>query len=267
MNKLSKISILGVDITNASISDILEYILQIVNSNQQKAKIYTPNPEIIVLAHRNPEFKQILNKAEVAIPDGIGVVYAGRILNKPLKERITGIDLLDLVCRESNNKPISIGLLGAQKGVAEKAVECLREKYPGLNIVFAASELPQYKYGLESRSKKQEAISKGEENKFLNHDSLFLIPSIDVLFVAYGAPKQEKWIAENIERLPVKVMVGVGGAFDIISGEIKRAPKMIRDTHLEWLYRLLRQPWRLKRQLNLLVFIYLVFKEKLIRYY
>jgi N-acetylglucosaminyldiphosphoundecaprenol N-acetyl-beta-D-mannosaminyltransferase len=185
-----------------------------------------------VYAHHDFGFKSILNSADIALPDGIGVLWAGQRLARQFKERITGTDLMLELCKRSVEQHVSIGLLGGGKGVAEKAADCLRAKYPGINITFATSEFNNYK------------------------------GYIDILFVAFGHPKQEQWIHSQLDKLPVTAAMGVGGAFDYISGNIARAPKFIRSLGLEWLYRLVRQPWRWKRQLALWEFIWLVLKEK-----
>lgn len=264
MKSLTKLNILGVDITKASKNEVLEYILETAKSKKQKAKVYTPNPEIVVMADKNQEYKTILNKAEIATPDGVGLVIAGKILDKPLKEKISGIDLMESICEKASHLPVSIGLLGGEAGIAERTAECLIRKYPGLNIVFVASEWPVSVSELGRGFKIYDSRFKNELKKFLNHESIFMNHLVDILFVAFGSPKQEEWIAENIEKLPVRVMMGVGGAFDMISGKIPRAPEFIRDLGFEWLYRLIHEPWRWRRQMQLIRFMYLVIHEKLI---
>lgn len=262
MNKLSKLHILGVGITTASKDEVLEYIFEKLLHGNEKLKIYTPNPEILVYGNSNNKFRKILNEADIAIPDGIGLIIASKILNKPLKEKISGIDLMLEICRKSKDLPVRIGLLGARSGVAEKAADCLRKQYPGINIIFAASEWPESIEDIEKKVKIYDLRFKKEFLNIINHKSSYINSEIDFLFVAYGAPKQEEWIAENLEKLPVRAMMGVGGSFDIISGDIKRAPRIIRKIGFEWLYRLTREPWRWKRQLNLLKFLLLILKEK-----
>ena len=179
------------------------------------------------------------------MPDGIGVLLAGQVLHKRLKERITGVDLMEMLCKGVAEKPITIGFLGAGPHVAEQAAECLREKYPSLKIVFAESGNPDDETVLMIQDK----LAKKE------------IKHINLLFVAFGSPKQELWIAKNLDKLPIDVAIGVGGAFDFISGKTKRAPKWVRNIGFEWLFRLIIQPWRIKRQLSLITFTWLVFKE------
>ena len=230
----NKIFLLGVGINNINIDDTLEFIIKGLGKNEKKYYVVTPNPEILVIANANHNYKKVLNNAKLALPDGVGVMLASKFLSKPLEQRVTGVDLVENLCREVSKQPITVGFLGAGPHVAELASECLREKYPDLKINFTEQEW--------------------------NFEKDY--PKTDILFVAFGSPKQEIWIAENLNKLPVKVAIGVGGAFDFISGKTKRAPVIFRKLGLEWLFRLFMQPWRIKRQLRLIKFIFLVFKEK-----
>ncbi|MBF8249798.1 MAG: hypothetical protein HW400_399 [Candidatus Levybacteria bacterium] len=270
---IDKKNILGVGITNATKKEILEYIVKNVENFQKKLYFVTPNPEFLVLASKNYSFRSILNKADLASADGIGVILAGKILGKPLKERFTGVDLVKSVCEEVAEKPITVGFLGGGGGVAEKTVECLLKKHPKLKVAFVGEEWPDC--GLDRNGKKIDAgslklekitSSNSPTSNFSALASSFhglSSKGIDILFVAFGAPKQEFWISENLEKIPVKIAIGVGGAFDYISGKTPRAPGFIRSIGLEWLFRLILQPRRIKRQLALIEFIWLVAKEKL----
>jgi len=231
--ELSSIKILGTSVTTASKSQILEYIVKRLEKRDKKFYIVTPNPEILTFASASKEYQDILNRADVSIPDGVGVLMAGKFLKKDIRARITGVDLMLELCHEASKRGLSIGLLGGRDGVAEKTAECLVKKYPGLRIVLTAEEFP-----------------------------IGFVPHIDILFVAYGFPKQERWIAKNLSDIKVSVVMGVGGAFDYISGKVPRAPRVVRDVGMEWAYRLVRQPWRVKRQLALPVFVGKVLKER-----
>jgi len=217
--------ILGVKVDNLSLDEVLNKVDGFLEDNKQHY-ITTPNPEFLVKAQKDKEFKKILNNADLSIPDGVGLVFASLLSNEKIKERIAGVDLMKAICKKAAKKSWPIFLFGAGPGVAEKAGEKLRRKYKGLEI----SE---------------------------NNPAIF--------FVALGAPKQEKWIDENLKKMPnVKLAVGVGGSFDFISGNIKRAPQFIRLLGLEWLWRLILQPWRIKRILNaVIIFPWLVLKSKL----
>lgn len=255
MKNFVKNNILGVDVTSASSGSVLEYLVGIAEKGKEKCFVVTPNPEIVMHARNHPHYKKILNEADLALCDGIGLYIAGQILNKPFEERITGVDMMEMLCKRSVKKPVSIGLLGARPGVAEKAAKCLREKYPGINIIFTASEPEE----LLERNKSSDNKKSRSQQKY----DYSLFPPVDILFIAFGFPKQEEWIATHLAHLPVHVAMGVGGAFDYISGEVRRAPFFLRAVGLEWLYRLVRQPKRLKRQLVLPLFFFSVLRKAL----
>jgi N-acetylglucosaminyldiphosphoundecaprenol N-acetyl-beta-D-mannosaminyltransferase len=243
-----KQGILGVGITN----DVVENILYDIYTGLKIGKkffIVTPNPEILVYANKHVSYKNILNTAEIALPDGVGVFIAGGLLGKAFKERIPGVDFIEELCKFSEENPMSMGFLGGGKGVAKRTADCLKKKYPWITIGFAGEEWPE---GMEIGKMK---------NKFLAPNSQSA--TLDILFVAYGFPKQEEWISEHLHKLPVICAMGVGGAFDYISGDVMRAPYMIRAIGFEWLFRLIRQPWRLKRQFALLQFVYFILQEQI----
>lgn len=234
MKNFEKIFLLGIGFTKASEEEILEFIVTGLEKQTEKYYIVTPNPELLVIAENDFKYKRILNGAKLALPDGIGVIIGAQLLGRPLTQRIQGVDLVENLCKEVSNRPITVGFLGAGPNVAEKAAECLEKKYPGLRVGLVASEWSE---GLKAKK-------------------------IDILFVAFGSPKQEIWIADHLNALPAKVVIGVGGAFDFLSGKVIRAPRILRSFGLEWLFRLIIQPWRIKRQLSLIKFVYLIFKEK-----
>lgn len=235
MNSFNKVQIFGIGFTKANTDEVLEFITKGLQKEQKKYYIVTPNPELLVMAQKDKAYANILNGAKLALPDGIGVVLASKLLGKPLKQRITGVDLVENLCRRVSKQPVTVGFLGSKPGIAELTAECLQKKYPGLKVELVAQEW----------------------SEDLN------IKKVDILFVAFGSPKQEVWITKNLQNLPVKVAVGVGGAFDFISGKIPRAPQVLQRLGLEWLFRLFIQPWRIRRQLSLIYFIILVIKEKL----
>ena len=246
-----KIFLLGVGLNNLKMKDVLEFIIKGLGKNQKKYYIVTPNPEILVLADKDSDYKKVLNNAKLALPDGIGVIMASKLLGKPLRERVRGVDLMENLCKEVSKRPITVGFLGAGPGVAEKAAKCLREKYPGLKVAFIGEEWDTKNFKFQINSTIQQ----------FNNSTMK--QSIDILFVAFGSPKQEFWISNNLEKLPVKIAIGVGGAFDFVSGKVRRAPFFVQKLGLEWLFRLIIQPWRIKRQLRLFKFIFWVLKEKI----
>ncbi len=233
---LPKISILGVDITVSSESEILEYIMERVKKRDKKIFVTTPNPEIITFAIKHPKFKTVLNSSDLALPDGVGVVIAGMLLGKGSMQRIAGTDMVEKLCFLLSKRLGTAGFFGGLGTVAEDTADRLKMKYPSLKVGYASD---------------------------IWDPKLLKAKSIDVLFVALGFPKQEEWIYENLNTLPATVIVGVGGAFDFISGKVSRAPRLIQNMGLEWFYRLLRQPWRIKRQTALPIFTYNILKEAL----
>lgn len=242
-NQLPEVKIFGIGVTNTSISNILEYIEEKVKKRDKKVFITTPNPEILVYAHHHKDFQEVLNQAQVALPDGVGVVIAGMILGKGVINRVTGVDFMQEMCKHSVRNTDSVGFLGGRGNVAELTSQCLQKKYSGLTVGYTAEEWDEadFKKQLSKRGLKQ----------------------LDYLFIAYGFPKQEMWIAENVNNLPITVAMGVGGAFDYLSGKVPRAPAWLRLMGFEWLFRLMKQSWRWKRQIALFEFMGLVIKEKL----
>ena len=228
---------------NITYGEALERAKELIEK-EGKHYIVTPNPEIVVQAQKDPEFKKILNSADLSIPDGIGLVLLSKVGSEKLSERVTGVDFLDGLAALAENFGFSIYLLGGKQGVAEEAAEELRKRYPKLKIAGTSVGNPDPKFDKETRKPLTDK-------------------KIDILAVAYGSPKQEKWIARNLRYLNVKLAIGVGGAFDFISGNKRRAPVWMQKVGLEWVFRLLNEPRRVKRQLALPYFAYLVIREKL----
>lgn len=195
-------------------------------------QIVTVNPEFVMTAQRNAEFRQAINEAALVLADGVGVVWATRWLGKPTPERVTGTDTLAELAKRCAAKGYRLYLLGAAPGVAEAAAQRLQQLAPGLEIAgtYAGSPAPEEEEAIIERVRAAQA---------------------DVLCVAYGAPAQELWIHRNLARLPVALAMGVGGAFDFLAGRQRRAPRFMQRVGLEWLYRLYREPWRWRRMLAL----------------
>ena len=233
---MSKINILGVEIDDVSLDQAVNVVTEWLN-DKKKYYIVTPNPEFIIAAQKDNVFRNILNDADLSIPDGIGLRLSGRI-----KNRVAGVDLMERLIEKASQNGSKLGFLGGQKGVADRCAERLRQRYPQLNISFVSDG------GFVDQ--------KGDSERYK-------IPPTDILFVAFGHGKQERWIYKNLNIYPVRIMMGVGGSLDYLSGAMLRAPKLLRSVGLEWLFRLVLQPWRIKRQLKLVNFIYLLlFKDK-----
>ncbi len=205
--------------------------------------VVTVNPEFVMEAQGVPEFRGILNNAHLALPDGVGLLLAARIQGAPMKERVTGVDTVVGAAALAARKGYRLFLLGAAPGVAEETARRLQQANPGLEIAgtYGGSPAPE------------------EEDEIV---ARIAAAAPDMLFVAYGAPGQDIWIARNLHRLNVPVAMGVGGAFDFIAGRTKRAPRWMQRAGLEWLYRLVREPWRWRRMLALPRFLIRVVAER-----
>jgi N-acetylglucosaminyldiphosphoundecaprenol N-acetyl-beta-D-mannosaminyltransferase len=240
---MDSLEILGVRVDNASYDDLLERVDRYVASGQPH-QIVTANPEMLVAAYDDPTFRQVLNRTELNVADGVGVTLAARWLGHPLRERVTGSDGIYRLAAHCARRAYRPFLLGAAPGVAETAAQRLMARYPGLEVAgtYAGSPRPE------------------EENAII---ARVRAVSPDLLLVAYGVPVEEVWIARNRERLGVPVMVGVGGSFDFVAGITQRAPVWVRRAGLEWLYRLAREPWRWRRQSVLPRYVGLVFAQRL----
>lgn len=233
--KMSSINILGIKIDIITINEIIKRIESFLNSDCGHY-IVTANPEMIVLAQKDQGFRDIINDADLIVPDGIGLILASKIIShkENLNERAQGIDLIYRIAKNFDNPPqkIRIFFLGARGENAKLASQKIKKNFPHI-------EIAGFFGGNASEEGDRVAVSIINQSK----------PNI--LFVAYGAPKQEKWIARNLKKLPtVRLAIGVGGAFDIISGKIKRAPFWMRKAGLEWLWRLIQEPRRIGRIYN-----------------
>ncbi len=247
------VNLLGVKIDDVSIPEIADIVKEWL-SKPGKYYIITPNPEIVVMAQKDLELKKIINEADLAIPDGRGLKLSGDIVcNSP------GIDVLEALVKLAADLAVTVGFLGGEEGVAKKTAECLQKKYKNLKVIFAESGGEIDNNGnVIARNK----VTKQSSQEIATPFGLAMTKT-DLLFVAFGPPKQEKWIAKNLDKLPIKVAMGVGGSFDYISGKTYRAPVLIRKLGFEWLFRLVLQPWRIKRQLALLEYIWLLTRSKL----
>ena len=243
--------ILGIKIDNLAKSEILAKISEFLRFGAGHL-IITPNPEMLVDAEYDWFFKQALNKADLAVADGFGLSLAGQYLYGEKLTRLAGTDLMEKICEIAAEQEKMVYLVGGKEGIAEKAAEKLQKKYTGLKVVGAEK-------GIIFQCHPAEKGERNLENEYLvcqgfdveeNNKLLGRIHAVapDIIFVAFGHSKQEKWLAGFLPCLPsVKIGIGVGGAFDYISGQVRRAPKFARFLGLEWLCRLLSQPWRVKR--------------------
>ena len=235
-----KETILGVDVNTENYDELIPKLFQNIDA-KKKSLIVAINPEKLMKAKDDPALKALLNRAEFQIPDGIGVIIASKIQKGNITSRVTGVDMMDRIVREAARRSKSIFLYGAKPGVAEAAVAKLIETYPDLKVAGTQD-------GYEKDTSK--VINKINEAK------------PDILFVAMGSPKQELWIEEHRENLHPILYQGVGGSFDVLAGNIKRAPAAFQKAGAEWLYRLLLEPSRIKRQMNLPKFLFEIIRSK-----
>ena len=236
------ISILGVPVHEVTTEETLALIDRFVHEKTPR-QICTVNPEFIMTAQHDDEFRRILNQSALNIPDGIGVVWAAKRAGHSLRERVAGSDLVGQIADRAQSTGWKIFLLGAVEGVAAQAALILQGRYPQVQIVGAHAGSPRVEEESEIAARIQAT-------------------SVDILLVAYGAPRQDKWIARNLERTGVAVAMGIGGSLDFIVGRQRRAPRWMQRLGLEWFYRLLREPWRWRRQLALPKFVWYVLLAK-----
>jgi N-acetylglucosaminyldiphosphoundecaprenol N-acetyl-beta-D-mannosaminyltransferase len=227
MPDLPSVNILGIRVHAVTMSQTLAWIESAMAARAPR-QICTANPEFIMAAQRDPEFRQLLNAADLVLPDGVGLLWASRRLGARLPERVPGSDLIYRLSEQAAAHGWRIFFLGAAEGVAAAAAERLQALYPGLVIAGAYSGSPR----------PDEAAAIIERVRAARPD---------ILLVAYGAPAQDKWIARHREDLGVPVSIGMGGAFDFVAGVARRAPVWLQRLGLEWLHRLWRQPWRARR--------------------
>ena len=215
----------GVRIDNLTINEVFKKIKDFLKDGKQHY-IVLPYSEFIIRAQKDKKFRKILNEADLSLCESKGLWHAIRFLGKRFKENISGVDFIYRLSNKSQIIGSSLFLLGGEERVVKGARESLIKKYPKSKIVGAEN-------GYQDLEKIIEKVNKAGP---------------DILLVGLGSPKQEKWIYKNLKRMPsLKIAIGVGGAFDFISGRLKRAPKFIQKIGLEWLWRLLLQPWRIKR--------------------
>jgi N-acetylglucosaminyldiphosphoundecaprenol N-acetyl-beta-D-mannosaminyltransferase len=245
-------SVLGVRVDVVTRGQALDAIEQIMAKRRASLaasdappcrQIVTVNTEFVMEAQRNSAFRDAINAAAMVVADGVGIVWAARLRGTHVPERITGTDTVITLAKRCSRSGYRLYLLGASPGVAEQAAARLQAIAPGLEIAgtYAGSPAPEEEDGILARLEAARA---------------------DALCVAYGAPAQELWIRRNLARLPVAVAMGVGGAFDFLSGRQRRAPRVMQRLGLEWLYRLYREPWRWRRMLAIPKFMLIVLLKR-----
>jgi N-acetylglucosaminyldiphosphoundecaprenol N-acetyl-beta-D-mannosaminyltransferase len=239
---MASVRVLGVRIDGVGMDETVHRIEAMIAAGGAH-QVATVNPEFIMRARRDPEFKRVLEAADLCLPDGAGAVWAARRHGLAVAERVAGVDLVPALARRAAAHGWGVFLLGGGSGVAELAARRLKQLAPGLRVVgcFAGDASAAGDYDTRA------AVARA-------------LPQL--LFVAYGAPKQELWIDRNARELGVPVSIGVGGAFDFLAGRVPRAPAWMRRLGIEWLFRLMRQPWRARRMAVLPVFALQVLRQR-----
>lgn len=237
-----RIQVLGLPVDGITYAQLLDQLGVWIDAGDRAHHICTTNPEFTMIAQHDPNFAHILRRADLCVPDGIGMMLAAWRMGATLPERVTGSDGLPIIAERAAAEGWRLFFLGAAPGIAAQAADILRERYPGLQVVGVYSGSP----------------APAEEDALVE---MVNASGADLLFVAYGAPKQDKWIARNLPRLQVSAAMGVGGTFDYIAGVVPRAPVWMRQIGMEWLYRLIREPWRIKRQTRLPRFVLAVLRR------
>ena len=228
-----RINVLGVGFDNMTMDQAVAEGIRLAGTPGAHYAV-TPNPEIVEVCRADPEYRDIINRADLVLPDGIGIIYGARLLGTPLRQRLPGIEFAQALMAAMAQNGGRLFLLGAKPGYADQAAGNLQRRYPGLKIV-------------------------GTNDGYFQEDGPVVEKirqsGADVVFVCLGAPKQERWIAKNGEATGARLLIGLGGCLDVISGNVKRAPVAFQKLGLEWLHRLLKNPSRIGRMAKLPLFM------------
>ncbi|AND84141.1 WecB/TagA/CpsF family glycosyltransferase [Clostridium tyrobutyricum] len=232
MNEQIFTNILDYKVFNGTRKQFINYIEKF-----EKVNIISGNPEVLYNGLENPVlFKYFTSKHSIIIPDGVGTVLASKILKNPVAEKIAGIDIMKQIIEKCEIENKAVYFLGAEQNVLENCIENLRNIHKNLNIVGSHNGF----FDLENCNNIIEDIK--EKRPY-------------AIFVAMGSPRQDIFISRNMEKLPCNIFMGVGGSFDVFAGKVKRAPKWMVNIGIEWLYRVIKEPWRIKRLISIPKFL------------
>lgn len=239
--------LLGIPLYNHSKTEILEQIIKNIRFDKKFIHIVSLNAENLVISVENLSFKKVIETAQITIPDGIGVVLAARLKGITLKERITGVDLMNDLIGVVGKMRLRVLLIGGRPNLAKTIAECQQKKYPEATFFGTLGFLD-----VKNQKKNEEQVILNIVRRHKPH----------LIFAAFGSPEQELWLARHSNKFKGIVCIGVGQGFDVLGGVVTRAPVWMQKIGLEWLYRLVTQPWRWKRQLRLIKFIFLLIASK-----
>jgi len=245
---MAKKTLLGIEVDKYTKKDILEKIIKVSNEQHNFFHVVSLNPENLIISLNDKLFKSIIATAQIKLIDGVGVAMAAQLLRIEAGERYTGVDLMSDMLQLASKIRLRALLIGGRPNLADKLAKCYQQSYPQSKFI-----------GVEG-------INNINFQKKVEEEEIFAIVrdlKPNFVFVAFGSPAQEIWLDRHKEKFANCICMGVGGGFDFLSGKINRAPKIIRSLGLEWLYRLLLQPWRWQRQLRLIEFSYLVLRQKI----
>lgn len=241
--------ILGVTVKPSGKEIILEKIQKYMSHPEGMMHIVSLNPEIMIIGQQNKAFQAILNSAQVTLADGIGLYTAGKLLNIPVGDRLTGTDTMGYLLDYCGRERFSVLFIGGKPKVADDLAKCYSQKYPkaafigiqGVTDILALPNQDEEQYIAD--------IVSDRKPRFV--------------FTSFGSPYQEIWLQKHAQLFAGCICMGVGGGFDFLGARVPRAPQLLRNIGLEWLFRLFKEPWRWRRQLRLIEFIWLVFLQKL----
>jgi N-acetylglucosaminyldiphosphoundecaprenol N-acetyl-beta-D-mannosaminyltransferase len=239
---VTRFTLLGVPVDALTEAEAVDWVARAIADGRPRLVI-SVNPERIMHAARDPAFAAVLRRADLALADGAGVLWAARRLGHPLPGRVAGVDFVKALAARGASAGWRFFLRGGGPGVAEAAGGVLRQTYPGFVLAGAQPGSPDP--GADAATTEAVRSSRSQ-----------------ILLLAYGAAAEEAWLARNLERSGAVIGLGVGGAFDFISGQARRAPRWMREHGLEWLHRLGRQPWRWRRMLALPRFVVRVLVQR-----
>lgn len=233
---MERLRVLNVPVDLVSMESALQFVENSVRSTAPPLSIVCSNPEKVYVLRSHPSLRTLFENSGLVIPDGVGITLAVRILYGKRLRRLAGADLMQAICAVAPTHGYRVFLYGSSPNVNRRAADILKQRYPGIQIVGC-------QHGYHAAAESKTVVDRINRSR------------PDILFVGLGSPGQELWIQQNVSSLRVKLVQGIGGTLDTIAGNVRRAPSWMRAVGLEWLYRLLRQPFRAHRQLNLARFI------------